>query len=82
MINNNFVVPVLIVLFFKDRASLYFLFAFYYYFHFKNFSNIFIYRVVFDRLSGFSLGIRRNRCNRLLQLSDNNWVTLAVELRV
>lgn len=46
------------------------------------FRSLFIYRVVFDRLSGFSLGIRRNRCNRLLQLSDNNWVTLAVELRV
>lgn len=46
----------------------------------KSFS---FYRVMFDRFcSGFSLGIFLNRCNKLLQLSDNNWVTLAVELRV
>lgn len=30
---------------------------------------------------GFSLGCLRNRCSRLLQLSDNNWVTLVVEER-
>lgn len=31
---------------------------------------------------GFSLGFLRNRCNRLLQLSDNNCVTLVVDERV
>lgn len=36
----------------------------------------------FDFFSGLSLGFRRKRCNKLLQLSDNNCVTLAVELRV
>lgn len=29
----------------------------------------------------FSLGCLRNRCSRLLQLSDNNWETLVVEER-
>lgn len=33
-------------------------------------------------LLDFSLGGRRNRCSKLLQLSESNWVTLAVELRV
>lgn len=39
--------------------------------------------VVFDRTAsvGFSLGCLRNRCSRLLQLSDNNWVTLVVDER-
>lgn len=33
--------------------------------------------------ASFSLGRRRNRCSKLLQLSESNWVTLAVvELRV
>lgn len=35
----------------------------------------------FAFFSGLSLGIRRKRCNKLLQLSDSNCVTLAVELR-
>lgn len=38
--------------------------------------------VTCDFFSGFSLGLRRKRCSKLLQLSDNNCVTLAVELRV
>lgn len=36
----------------------------------------------YDFFSGLSLGLRRKRCSKLLQLSDNNCVTLAVELRV
>lgn len=35
----------------------------------------------FAFFSGLSLGIRRKRCNKLLQLSESNCVTLAVELR-
>jgi hypothetical protein len=40
------------------------------------------YRKFVLLLSGFSLGLRRKRCKILLQLSDSNCVTLAVELRV
>lgn len=35
----------------------------------------------FALFSGLSLGFRRKRCNKLLQLSESNCVTLAVELR-
>lgn len=34
-----------------------------------------------DLFSSFSLGLRRNRCRMLLQLSDSNCVTLDVLLR-
>lgn len=37
--------------------------------------------IVDEASGGFSLGFLRNRCSRLLQLSDNNCVTLVVEER-
>lgn len=48
----------------------------------KNKRKMKIYRNCELCLSSFSLGFRRNRCKILLQLSDNNCVTLDVELRV